>query len=364
MRKLILILLLCPLFTVSCYAEGIYEQAGESLGVYEIENALPKGLRSVPGELDVAGGYDSRGAVERLVQSLLDSVKQQISSVWDTAARIMAITILCAVAAILCPDKNMQGYISLSGCACCALIVAGGTEGVVNMAAQSLTQLSDYSKAAMPVLFTAAAATGYAVSSGAKYAAVCISIDIMMSIAQKLIIPLVYAFLALSVADSFMTNPVVKTGARLIKWLTTTVLTGSTALFSTYIAITGIITASTDAVAVKTAKTVISSVLPVVGGIVADASGIVLSAASVIKNSAGAFALVAVCALCVGPFAVLSVKMLFFRMAAAVAGMLPDGRISGLLNSVSTAMSLLLGLMGSCAVMLFISIFAGIKVVV
>ena len=140
-------------------------------------------------------------------------------------------------------------------------------------------------------------------------------------------------------------------------------MTGITTLFGSYIAMTGLISASTDAVAVKTTKTIISSALPVVGGIISDASGIVLSAASAIKNSAGVFSLIAVCALCIGPFAAISVKMVFYRVASAFASMLPDKRLSGLLGDIGTVMAMLLGLIGCCGIMMFISFMAGIKVV-
>ena len=43
--------------------------------------------------------------------------------------------------------------------------------------------------------------------------------------------------------------------------------------------------------------------------------------------------------------------------------MIPGGRLSGLLNDIGTAMSMLLGLVGCCGIMLFFSFMAAIKVV-
>ena len=51
------------------------------------------------------------------------------------------------------------------------------------------------------------------------------------------------------------------------------------------------------------------------------------------------------------------------KAAAAASDMIPNGRLSGLISSVATAMGLLLGLLGCCGIMLFISIMAGIKAV-
>ncbi len=363
MKKLILAILICPMFISSASAENVYDKAASGMGVYEMEEALPEEIREVSGNLILNGSYDSRGAIQRLIESIKESLYEQLSRLWEPASKIMSLTVLCAVAGNLSNDKRIQSYISMAACCSCSLIVTSGMDGIVNLASQALMQLSDYSKAAIPAVFTAAAATGAVVSASAKYAAVCVSIEIIMSAAQKLIVPLINAYLALIIADSIMDNALVKTIAKIVKWTATTLMTGITTLFGSYIAMTGLITASTDAVAVKTTKTIISSALPVVGSIISDASGIVLSAASVIKNSAGVFSLVAVCALCIGPFVAISVKMMFFRISSAFASMLPDKRLSTLLSDIGTSMGMLMGLLGCCGIMMFISFMAGIKVV-
>ena len=148
-----------------------------------------------------------------------------------------------------------------------------------------------------------------------------------------------------------------------VKWLCTILLAALTIVFSAYINITGAITVSADALAVKTARLVISNSLPVVGGMISDAASTVLSAAGMIKSSAGALSLVAVCALCVGPFVSLSVKLFIFKIASSACDMVPGSRISGFINDIGTALSLLLGLLGSVSIILFISFMSAIKVV-
>ena len=270
---------------------------------------------------------------------------------------------LCALSGSLCSGKPIKEYINIAGCCAAAVSLLGSVDSIVGETVAALNQLSDYSKAALPAMFTAAAACGAVGSASAKYAATCLALDVLMSVSQKLIIPLVYSYLALAVAGSVFPNSLLSNTARLTKWIAGTIMTAMTIAFSAYIGMTGLVAGSVDAVAIKTARTVISTTLPVVGGIISDASGAVLSAASVIKNSAGVFGLIAVCALCAGPFTVLSVRMLVLKAAAAASDMVPNSRLSGLINSVSTAMGLLLGLLGCCGIMLFISIMAGIKAV-
>ena len=362
MKRLFVLLLLMPCFITTCHAEDIYASAARETGIYAVEK-LEGDAGDVAGELRLDGSYDTGGALGRLWKGLLEKLRAELQSSAGFAAGLVAVALLCALAGSLCTSAGIRDYINLAGCCAAAVALLGGMDGIVSETVDSLNKLSDYSKAALPALFTAAAACGAVTSSAAKYAAVCLAMDVLMSAAQGVIIPLVYAFLAVSLAHSLFPNSLLSNIARLAKWLAGTIMTGLTIAFSAYIGMTGLITGSVDAVAVKTAKTVISTALPVVGGIISDASGTVLSAAQVIKSSAGVFGLIAVCALCAGPFAMLSVKMLILRAAAAVSDTIPNGRLSGFISSVSTAMGLLLGLLGCCGIMLFISLMAGMKVV-
>lgn len=363
MRVFLLVLLLIPGFIVPAYAEDIYEQAADETGIYAIEDQLPEEARDISGSLKVDGSYDTENALERLWNSLIDKIKGELDENIKTASALIAISMLCALSGSLCSGKPIKEYINIAGCCAAAVSLLGSVDSIVGETVAALNQLSDYSKAALPAMFTAAAACGAVGSASAKYAANCLALDVLMSVSQKLIIPLVYSYLALAVAGSVFPNSLLSNTARLTKWIAGTIMTAMTIAFSAYIGMTGLVAGSVDAVAIKTARTVISTTLPVVGGIISDASGAVLSAASVIKNSAGVFGLIAVCALCAGPFAVLSVRMLVLKAAAAASDMVPNSRLSGLINSVSTAMGLLLGLLGCCGIMLFISIMAGIKAV-
>ena len=68
-------------------------------------------------------------------------------------------------------------------------------------------------------------------------------------------------------------------------------------------------------------------------------------------------------------FLILLFCPLFFTPCSAealydqAADMLPGGKLAALINDVGTALAMLLGLVGCCGIMLFISIMSGIKVV-
>lgn len=359
----LLALIITPLFAGGAYAETLSEKAAGATGATAAEQALPESVRGISGRIETDGQYDAPGALERLWRKMLDTAAQEIKGNLQSASALAAIALCTALASSLSPGGTAQGYISIAGVGAAAALLVGSVDSLAVQTVSALGLMSDYSRAALPAVFTAAAACGAVVSASARYAAVCIAIDVLMAAAQKFVIPLVYAYLALALCGALFENPLLKTCQRFSKWLATTFMTAFTIAFSGYIGLTGIVTSGVDAVAVKTARTVISTTLPVVGGIISDAASTVLSAASMIRNSAGALSLVAVCALCAEPFVKLSVKILLFRAAAAVCDMVPNAKLSSFVNDVGSALSILLGLVGCCAIMLFISFTAAIKVV-
>ncbi|MGI5976533.1 MAG: stage III sporulation protein AE [Candidatus Limivicinus sp.] len=363
MKKFVLLLLILPFFTVSAHADELIDEAAEIAGVNELNEALPDDAGEISGKIDSNGKYDSKAALGRLWNKIVKNIVDELRDSVKTAAALVGIGLVTSLAGTLCRDKNIAGYINAAAVCSGALVLVNGISSIISQTSDALERLSEYSKAALPAVFTAAASCGAAVSSSAKYGIACISIDLLMGIAQSAVIPLAYAFLALSLSNSIFESPMLKSCQRLTKWLATTLMTVFIFAFSTIITVSGIVSGSADALSVKAARTVISTVLPVVGGIISDAASSVLLAASAIKNSAGVMSLIAVCALCAGPFVMLSVKMLVFRAAAAACELIPNIRLSAFINDVGKALSILLGLLGCCAIMMFISFMSAIKAV-
>lgn len=362
-RVIILALLMSQIFIIPCYAEVSVDALADMAGAQEVEDAIPDDAKQISGGLGKDGTYDAQSALSRLWERVVNTAADELQTNLKSAAALVAIALCSALAGSFTKNSTIRDYICIAGVCAAAGMLIGSVDGLVELTSKTLSRMSDYSRAALPAVFTAAAACGAVVSASARYAAVSIAIDVLMSMAQSVVITLTYTYLALSLSNNLFDNAVLKTCQRFSKWLATTFMTVFTILFSGYIGLTGIVTSGVDAVAARTARTVISTALPVVGGIISDAAATVLSAAGMIKNSTGALSLVAVAALCAQPFVVLSVKLLLFRAAATMCDMVPNEKLAAFINDVGTALSLLLGLVGCCAIMLFISFTSVIKVV-
>ena len=362
LRLLLLLLLLLPLFSAPAQAEDYTESAEEALGLDAVREALPEELRALGGDGTLSDAFDGVGALERLWDRFLALAANRLRAEGRDALRVFAVCLLCTVGAMLVPGQKQAETIQIAGCASLACVLADGMGSAVGEAFSSLIALSDYAKAALPALYTAAAACGAAVSAPAGYAISCLALDLLMSAAEALILPVLNVYIALAVSGSLFDNPLLRGGVKLCRKLAVLAMTGLTAAFTALLGIGGLVSGSADAAAVKAAKSALSLV-PVVGKVLSEAGSAAVAAAGLVKNSAGAFGLVAVCALCLSPFALLAVRRLFFGLAAAAAELTAGERVARLLGDFSALMGMLLGLVGCFGLMLFFCIVSAMKAV-
>ena len=359
---LLFLLLLLEIVPRPAYAAELEQSAAGLFETQRMEQGMSAREREISGAVPTAD-YDAQNAMRRLWRAFAERLRQEAKGSAGCAASLLALVFGAGFASALSRDGKHRGVIDVCGACAAAVLLLGNVDSLVSETTEALFHLSDYSKAALPVVFTAAAAGGAVSSAGARYASASLALDVMMSLSQKAVIPLIYAYLSLSITDALFPNPLIAAVGRLTKWMARITMTGSALAFSVCIGITSLITTAVDASAVKTARMVISGALPVVGGMVSDASAAVLAAANVVRSCTGAFGLVAVCAMCVGPFAVLSVRTIVFKAAAAAADSVQSARLHSLLGCVGDTVAMLMGLLGTCAVMLFLSFGSAMKAV-
>lgn len=363
MKKALLILLFLPLLIVPAYAEGYSSSAAEEFDASAVRDSLPEDIREIGGELRFGGDYDGAGALERLWDRFLSQIAESLRDSLREVFAVLMLAMLCSLGLVLTQGQKQSETIQIAACAGVSCLLADGMNSLIGRALQSLTDLHDYALSALPAIYSAAAAGGAPSSASAKYGFSCLALDMMMSASQKLLLPLFYASIAMAVCGSIFENALLKSMHHLCKKLSTLLMSGLSLVFTGFLSVTGIVTGSADAAAVKVTKTVLSAAVPVVGKILSDAASSVLSAAAIVRNTAGAFGLVAVCALCAAPFASFGVRKLLLSLIAALTETTAGERLSRLLGEFSTLMGQLLGLVASYGLMLFVSIVSAIRTV-
>lgn len=288
-----------------------------------------------------------------LVQSAFLALRPDIKEACAASLGVIAAVMLVSLLASF--QGSSQTAANLVGC-----ITVGGTlmlrtNSMIRLGSETVLLLSDYGKLLFPIMTAALAAQGGVTSSAALYTGTAIFDAVLGSLISRLLLPMVYLFLALAVGNSAIGENILKRMRDFIKnsmsWCLKTLLT----VFTTYMSITGVVSGTTDAAALKATKVTISSVVPVVGGILSDASEAVLVSAGVMKNAAGIYGILAVLAVFLEPFLRIGIHYLMLKATASVCAIFGSGRMTGLIEDFSSAMGLLLAMTGATCLLLLIS---------
>jgi stage III sporulation protein AE len=250
---------------------------------------------------------------------------------------------------------DMVGAVALGS------LLLKGTQSMIQLGTRTVTEITEYGRLLLPVMTAAMAAQGGVTSSAALYGGTALFLNVLGSMIANILIPVVYLYLALAVAHGALGDELLKKGRDFLKWLGTWCLKTILYIFTGYMGITGVVSGTTDAAALKAAKLTISGVVPVVGGSLSDASEAVLVGAGVVKNTAGVYGILAVAAVCIGPFLKIGVHYLLLKFTALLAGIVGSKRMCGLVEDFSGAMGMVLAMTGSVCLLVLISTVCFLK---
>lgn len=266
---------------------------------------------------------------------------------------------ILAVVLLLSLMMQLPGRIrsvgNLAGAVAISALLFSGSQSMLNLGAETVSELSEYGKLLLPVMTASLAAQGGVSASAALYAGTAAFNSILTGILSKLLIPMILVFLALSAANSAIGEDVLKQLQATVKWACTWVLKTVLYVFTGYMGITGVVSGTTDAAALKATKLTISGMVPIVGGILSDASESILVSAGLVKNAAGVYGILAILSVCLGPFLKIGVHYLLLKGTGAVCAVFGPKRLTDLIRDYTASMGLLLAMTGSECLLLLVS---------
>ena len=286
-------------------------------------------------------------AAEEITEELEDpaSLSEGLSRLWDRALGYVEEAV----------RQSIGGGVVL-------LAAAGSVKTMMGLGQETVEELNTFSKALLPTLSAAVAASGGIVSASVRQVATIFFVDLLLSLIRGLLLPLVYFYVAAAAADAMLPGRRLAGISRAIRKGTVWLLTGALALFTLYLTVSGAAAGSADTVTARLARSAVG-VLPVVGSILADAADSVLAGAGAVKNTVGAAGLLAVLAVCLLPLVRLGVQYLVYKAAAFLAGILGAEQLTGLIDALGGAFGLIFGMTGACGLLLLISISSALGVV-
>lgn len=294
-----------------------------------------------------------------ILQDVIPLIRPDLYEASKVCLAVIAAVMITSV--IQSFSKSQKEVCDIAGTASIAATLLLSANSMIRLGSDTVVEMTEYGKLLIPVMTAALAAQGAIGTSAALYTATMGIISLIGTAMSKLLLPMIYLFLALAIASGATGQDMLKQFRNMMKggisWFLKTVLT----IFTTYMGLTGIISGTTDNTAAKITKAAISSVVPVVGGILSDASESVLASAAMTKNAVGLYGLFAILAVFLNPFIKIGCHYLLLKATGAVCAIFGSKTMTELIGDFSTAMGLLLGITGSVCLLLLISTICFIR---
>lgn len=363
-KVIIVMLLMASLFCSPVAAmehEEILESQSNALDLDKLERAAGKYAPNA----DWTRQTDLESGLKEVLESGIGSMHGIVRKALKSGVIILAIVLFTGLAAgiVSCGNSKVINAVPIAASLAIASISVIDVNALIGLGKETIEKMELFSQVLLPTIAAAAAAAGSPGAAAARQMATVLFSDVLMSLITRLLLPLVYAYIAAIAVSAAINNDGLKRIASTLKWVVTTVLTTVLLAFVGYLTVSGVIAGTTDAITLKATKFTVSNMVPVVGGILSDAAETVLAGANLLKNSIGVFGMLSVLGMCIGPFLQLGVNYLMYKMVATVSATVAESRVVGLIDGIGGGFGLVLGMTGACALLLLISMVSTIGLV-
>lgn len=351
------ILAVLPASAVS--AEEVMKRQEEIAGLEDLQEAA-----------DMAGGDIDYGTeLDEGLSRLWDSIGEGIHGVLREMLRsgliMLVIVVLCGVSETMfdLAGKCRVPVMSAAATLAIAAVAVSDVNSMIGMGKETIEKITTFSNVLLPTVAAVTAMTGSVTGAAVKQMAAVLFSDILVNLIDKLLVPMLYGFLAASIAYSATKNEGLKRFASFIKWAITTILTVVMLCYVGYLSVSGVISGASDAMTIKATKFAISGAIPVIGGVLSDAADTILASAGVLKSSVGVFGMLTILSICLIPILKLAVHYLLYKLVSAVSATVGTEGTSALIELIGSAFALMLGMTGSSCLLLLISLVSSLIVV-
>ena len=288
-----------------------------------------------------------------ILKTALSHVAPEVTNAAQICLSLIAIVflifLLSSFSGVTKTTTCLVGAVSVS------LLLFESSKVLISLGIETIEVLSEYGKLLLPVMAAALAAQGGTASSTTLYTGTAVFNTVLTLTLSKIIIPAVYIYIAICIANSVMKQDILSNIAKSLKWFMTWTLKLIIYIFTGYISITGVISGTVDATALKATKITISGAVPVVGSIISDASETILVSAGMVKNSVGIYGLFVILSIWIGPFLQIAVHYLLLKLTGAICSVFGKHSTLELIQDFTAVMGFLLAATGVMCLLLLIT---------
>lgn len=342
MKKILMILAFCLLFSFPCSAENQTESTEKLLGLLSPD--ATESLNEMFPDFSGSGAFfeESGPSVLNFFKKVISYFLKEVKS----SAKIFVILIITAILSGL-TETLTEGFSAEIKNACFFATFALAASALVNsymlcsdIAVGVIGDISVFFKALIPVLCTYLAMGGNIGLAGTISPLMFLLLQILTGIINTVFLPLINSLCALSVMNTLTSyGPVTRLIAFLksfIKWGLSLMLT----VFLGILSVQGFLGGAGDSVAIKAAKFIVGGAVPIVGGMLSESVDMAVASAGFIKNSVGALGLAGIIAIAALPVLKMLAPALMLNLCGALSEPVSSKKTADAISDIAGLMML------------------------
>lgn len=298
--------------------------------------------------------------ITRIFKEGLKKTRSQLTADLNCVTRIMIIVLCCSVVCTI-GNEGTNNAVMLAGVICILTCCTGTVIGMMDTARTTILDIHAFSKILLPIMAGTAFTSGLTTASAALYSGSVLFMQFLLSFIEHAMIPLIYAYIALSACGAVLPNNGFEQMNRFLAGCIKNALKVVMFFYSAYLSLTGLIAGRTDALALKATKLSVSTVVPVIGGVISDASETVLVGSKLLLHSAGALGMLGALAIVIVPFLKIGGQYLLLRIASVFSAVLGNTRHAKFVEQIAKAMGFLTATCCCSSLMVFVSCICYMK---
>lgn len=302
---------------------------------------------------------DFKADYSNVFSAIAGAVFDGLDGLLSSFAVIIAITILCGILSQFkssFSEKSTAKLIFFVGYASVLVIILTTLSAVIGDCYATVDSMQKQMQAAFPVLLTLIATSGGSVSVAVYQPAVLFLSEIVVKIITGIVFPLAVLICVLDMVGNMSGEIRLKNFAAFAKSIIKWVLGISLTVFTVFLTVQGITSATYDGFSFRAAKYAIGNSVPIVGGFLSGGLDLLVAGSVLIKNSLGSCCILLFAAVIAVPLIQLAVYNLFLKLSAAVTEPIGENKITEFLSSLSSAVNYFTAGLLSVGFMYFITL--------
>ena len=230
MKTILICILVSHLLIIPCHAFDGFETIYPENDISHAKDMLPDEILPFVNSYDIKSGEGIKECLNRIKTHLAANLKNAVMSLWTPMITIFMVIILCSVIEPLFGGQTKSFPLTLFGCVEILYLTLSDSQTFFNDSITALKSLYDFSTVLLPCLAGTSVLAGATISSGVKYTAAALFMNLLLNFSNTILIPLISAYLIFVVGYAVFNQKLLSVLANFIRWGCKTALTVSTGL--------------------------------------------------------------------------------------------------------------------------------------